>query len=195
MSSRLCSRSVSAPARARRREVGVLPARPAREAPRELVDDVAYSVRGSIDAGLDALLLESPTLPAGPGLPLEVVDVVSWAGLKPIALDKAGFVQRWQRYLAALQLHLATQPDGDSRAERLAQRGQLFAKKLLGNFDELDFLVSASDAAGGALAVLHYREDGLTPYVYFIAEGVRCDSFDLETPPDSAAELPAPPTG
>ena len=135
----------------------------------ELVDDVAYSVRGSIDAGLDALLLRSPSAGAA-ALPLEVVDLVSWAGLRPITLDKAGFVQRWQRYMAALQVHLAGQPDGESRAERLAQRGQLFAKKLLGNFDELDFLISSSDAAGGGLAVLHYREDGLAPYIYFVAE-------------------------
>ena len=64
-------------------------------APRELVDDVAYSVRGSIDAGLDAMLMESPTPGGGDALPVEVVDVVSWAGLRSISLDKAGFVQRW----------------------------------------------------------------------------------------------------
>ena len=148
----------------------------------ELVDDVAYSVRGSIDAGLDVLLLQSPSV-GGTALPLEVVDLVSWAGLHPITLDKAGFVQRWQRYMAALQVHLAGQPDGEQRADRLAQRGQLFAKKLLGNFDELDVLVSASDAAGGGLAVLHYREDGLTPYIYFVAEVRTCPRPHLAAVP------------
>ena len=125
-------------------------------APREFVDDVAYSVRGSIDAGLDALLLESPmTLPGGSTLPIEVVDLVSWAGLRPTRLDRAGFMQRWQRYIAALQAHLLHQPDGERRAERLGKSGLLFARKLLGHFDELDFLVTASDVPGGELAVLH----------------------------------------
>lgn len=125
-------------------------------APREFVDDVAYSVRGSIDAGLDALLLESPmTPPGGSTLPIDVVDLVSWAGLRPTRLDRAGFMQRWQRYIAALQAHLLHQPDGERRAERLGKSGQLFARKLLGHFDELDFLVTASDVPGGGLAVLH----------------------------------------
>ena len=125
-------------------------------APREFVDDVAYSVRGSIDAGLDALLLESPmTPPGGSTLPIDVVDLVSWAGLRPTRLDRAGFMQRWQRYIAALQAHLLHQPDGERRAERLGKSGLLFARKLLGHFDELDFLVTASDVPGGGLAVLH----------------------------------------
>lgn len=159
-------------------------------APRELVDDVAYSVRGSIDAGLDAMLIESPTPQGGNTLPVEVVDVVSWAGLRPISLDKAGFVQRWQRYMAALHTHLRNQPDGERRAERLGKSGLLFAKKLLGNFDELDFLVTASDVPGGGLAVLHYREDGLTPYIYFIAEGVystHCEDEDEAQAPEAPA--------
>jgi hypothetical protein len=156
-------------------------------APLEFVDDVAYSVRGSIDAGLDALLLESPMPPpGGSSLPIEVVDLVSWAGLRPTPLDRAGFMQRWQRYVAALQAHLQSQPDGERRAERLGKSGLLFARKLLGHFDELDFLVTASDVPGGGLAVLHYREDGLTPYLYFLAEGVSCDSPG-ESPPGRTA--------
>ena len=146
-------------------------------APRELVDDVAYSVRGSIDSGLDALLLDSPMPPQeGSSLPVEVVDLVSWAGLRSTPLDRADFVQRWQRYVAELQTHLQSQPDGERRAEQLGKSGLLFARKLLRNFDELDFLVTASDVPGGGLAVLHYREDGLTPYIYFLAEGVSCDA-------------------
>ena len=95
-------------------------------APREFVDDVAYSVRGSIDAGLDALLLESPMPPpGGSSLPIEAVDLVSWAGLRPTPLDRAGFMQRWQRYVAALQTHLQNQPDGERRAERLGKSGLL----------------------------------------------------------------------
>ena len=156
-------------------------------APLEFVDDVAYSVRGSIDAGLDALLLESPMPPpGGSSLPIEVVDLVSWAGLRPTPLDRAGFMQRWQRYVAALQAHLQSQPDGERRAERLGKSGLLFARKLLGHFDELDFLVTASDVPGGGLAVLHYREDGLTPYLYFLAEGVSCDAPG-ESPPGRTA--------
>ena len=162
-------------------------------APREFVDDVAYSVRGSIDAGLDKLLLEGPmSPPGGSSLPIEVVDLVSWAGLRPTPLDRAGFMQRWQRYIAALQTHLQNQPDGERRAERLGKSGLLFARKLLGHFDELDFLVTASDLPGGGLAVLHYREDGLTPYLYFLAEGVSCDTPGESPPGRTASPLSGP---
>ena len=72
----------------------------------------------------------------------------------------------------------AVAPSG-SRTERLALGAQIFAKKLLREFDELDFFTPPADSGDGPppaaapLAVLGYREDELTPYVYFLKEGVR----------------------
>eukprot|EP00325_Prymnesiales_sp_UTEX-LB-985_P033876 CAMPEP_0174743656 /NCGR_PEP_ID=MMETSP1094-20130205/82188_1 /TAXON_ID=156173 /ORGANISM="Chrysochromulina brevifilum, Strain UTEX LB 985" /LENGTH=60 /DNA_ID=CAMNT_0015947913 /DNA_START=1 /DNA_END=183 /DNA_ORIENTATION=+ len=48
-------------------------------------------------------------------------------------------------------------------------------------FDELDFLIGASEDARGPLAVLYYKDDDpLTPHIYFIAAGA------ITKPPSSA---------
>ena len=60
-----------------------------------------------------------------------------------------------------------------SRADQLLLRAHTFARKLLHGFDELDFLMSASEAPQGPLVVLHYTDDDpLTPYFYVLADGV-----------------------
>ena len=159
--------------------------------PHELVEDgLAYCVRGSMDEGLSALALESAALPSDGELPLHVIDVVRWAGLRRVQLDKPGFVKHWQRYVGALQRHIegsggsTSVPESDSsagegaatatsQADELLLRAHTFARKLLHGFDELDFLLSASENAHGPLIVLHYKDDDpLTPYLYVLAEGV-----------------------
>jgi hypothetical protein len=141
--------------------------------PHELVEDgLAYCVRGSMDAGIDALAMEGGPLPRDGALPLSVVDVVRWAGLRPVELDRPGFVKLWQRYVAALQAHLeASGPEGVEAADELLLRAHLFARALMQRFDELDFLLGASEDARGPLAVLHYKEDGLIPHIYYLAAG------------------------
>ena len=107
-----------------------------------------------------------------------MIDVIARARLQPLELDRPAFIQRWQAYLRALQA--AVERDhGVERTERLALGAQIFAKKLLREFDELDFFTPPADSGDGPppaaapLAVLGYREDELTPYVYFLKEGVR----------------------
>ena len=110
--------------------------------------------------------------------PSDVIDVIARARLQPLELDRPAFIQRWQAYLLALQA--AVERDhGVERTERLALGAQIFVKKLLREFDEFDFFTPRADsgdeapAAAAPLAVLGYREDELTPYVYFLKEGVR----------------------
>jgi len=152
------------------------------DSPHELVEDgVAYAVRGSLDDGLEALAAgdgEQAAATAAAGFPTDVIDVIARARLQPLELDRPAFIQRWQAYLRALQA--AVERDhGVERTERLALGAQIFAKKLLREFDELDFFTPPADSGDGPppaaapLAVLGYREDELTPYVYFLKEGVR----------------------
>ena len=61
------------------------------------------------------------------------------------------------------------------KAEQLALKGQLFAKKILRMFDEVDFLVGASADPRSCLAVLHYRDDCITPHLYVLVDGVRAE--------------------
>jgi hypothetical protein len=102
-----------------------------------------------------------------------------------VHLDKPGFVKHWQRYVGALQRHIeragsgtgeesvAAASSAQARADQLLLRAHTFARKLQQGFDELDFLMSASEAPQGPLIVLHYTDDDpLTPYFYVLADGV-----------------------
>ena len=145
-------------------------------------DGLCYSVKGSFKDGLDALVQEdvaregaaAAPVPEDELLPLTAVDVVRWAGLRHLQLDRPGFVKRWQRYSSALQQHWREAGEED-KAEQIALKGQLFAKKILRMFDEVDFLVSASASPRSCLAILHYREDCITPHIYVLVDGVRAD--------------------
>ena len=81
--------------------------------------------------------------------------------------------------IAEAQQAAVERDHGVERTERLALGAQIFAKKLLREFDELDFFTPPADSGDGPppaaapLAVLGYREDELTPYAYFLKEGVR----------------------
>ena len=144
--------------------------------PHELVEDgLAYSVRGSMQDGINAFAMQNDSLPPDGALPLTCVDVVKWSGLRHVQLDKSGFVKHWQRYIAALMAMVEDSGGDDSaqRADALLLRSHTFACKLMHSFDELDFLVGKSEDTRGPLAVLYYKEeDPLTPHIYFLAEGV-----------------------
>ena len=132
-------------------------------------EDTLIVVRGSMEAGLDAMALH--TRPAADSeefiLPVSAVDIIAWAGLQRVELDKPAFVKRWQRYVRSLQNGLS-----EERSERLAVFSQIFAKKLLRTFDEIEFVATPGADSAGGLAILHYREDALTPYLAILAEGV-----------------------
>ena len=42
---------------------------------------------------------------------------------------------------------------------------QSFAKKIIGNFKDYEFLTGESMNPDGMIVLLNYREDGVTPYV------------------------------
>ena len=91
------------------------------------------------------------------------------AGARPARLHPA---------LAGLRaLQAAVERDHQRRAHRAVALGADLCEKLLREFDELDLFTppDSGDAlpAAALLAVLGYREDELTPYVYFLKEGVR----------------------
>ena len=155
----------------------------------ELVEDgLAYRIYGSVESGLALLALEpSFVLPASGDLPLHVVDTVRWGKLKQLQLDRSGFVMRWQRYVAALQRRLE-----GAAGEQLLLRSHAFARKLLRNFDELDFLIGASEGTDGPIAILHYLDDQpLTPCIYVLADGA--ERREPSASPSASGPSSAPP--
>jgi hypothetical protein len=156
--------------------------------PCELAEDgLIYRVKCSVDAGLNMLALDDTfSMSEDPNLPPSTIDVVRWAGLRQIKLDKSGFIKHWQRYLAVLQQHM--EKDGSSssaaRSDDFLLRAHLYARKLLPRFDELDVFVGASDDVQSVLAILHYSDDDpLTPYLDFLVDGlVECEDEQQAVP-------------
>ena len=145
--------------------------------PYEVVENgFAYRVTCSLHEGLQALASDPADSASEAEVPMSAIDAVRWASLRQLTLDRPAFIKRWQRYTTELQRHWSAR-GADARAEQLALEGQLFAKKLLRQFDELDFFCTADGDPSSCLAVLHYCDaDGLTPCLYVLVDGVTDDS-------------------
>ena len=75
-------------------------------------NSLAFRVRGSFDAGLSQLALEQYSLPAdADSLPPSSVDVVAWAGLRHVQLDRSAFARQ---NLIVLPLRSATAASRDN---------------------------------------------------------------------------------
>src|SRR4051812_3200980 len=74
-------------------------------------------------------------------------------------------------YMKAVKAKLQeTNPD---RVAAFESGAQAFAKKIVTNFKDYEFLISESMAVEGMVLLLNYREDGITPYLTFWRDGVR----------------------
>ena len=157
-------------------------------------NSIAFRVRGSFDAGLSQLALEQYSLPAdADSLPPSAVDVVAWAGLRHVQLDRSAFIRRWQRYTAALQKHVAA-AENEAAADAFLLEAHSLARKLLHGYDELDVLVGASEHADGPLIVLHYLDDDpLTPQLLFLCAGCKDAPMPDQPIAAQAAEVEASP--
>jgi hypothetical protein len=186
--------------------------------PCEVVEDgLLYCVRGSLDAGLRTLA-DNPASSLTPHgmLPLGVVDVVRWAGLRQVALDRPAFIKHWRRYLAGVAKSLQRAGAADSAsADALVARGHLFARTLIQRFDECDFLLTSSEDPRGAyvaaptvptdatrrrthqrwlppaphrLVILLYEDQApLSPLLFFLKDGCVTPAGGVEPPCASRA--------
>jgi hypothetical protein len=71
-----------------------------------------------------------------------------------------------------IKAHLESKED-KSRLEVFEKQAQAFAKKVIGKFDDYDFYVGESMDPDGMVALLNYREDGVTPYMIFWKDGLK----------------------
>jgi hypothetical protein len=140
-------------------------------APCAVVEDgLLFCVQGSVEVGVHQSSMDGPM--ASLASNLSGVDVVTWAGLRRVQLDRAGFIKQWRRYLSAVERVLQQTADGEARAQRLTLQGFLFARNVLQRFDQCDFWLGASeDLRGGVVVMLHDDLAPLTPLLFFVAEG------------------------
>ncbi|KAJ1725449.1 hypothetical protein LPJ53_000379 [Coemansia erecta] len=93
--------------------------------------------------------------------------------------DKKSYMTYIKGYMKDLEKKLA-EPQGDEDEAKTKERVDKFkkdaaglVKKILGNFKDYEFFTGESMNPEGMVALLNYREDGVTPFFTFFADGVK----------------------
>ncbi|KAM6495844.1 Mss4-like protein [Amanita muscaria] len=91
--------------------------------------------------------------------------------LQATSFDKKSFLTYLKAYMKAVKADLEkNKPDRVATFEKGAQG---FAKKIVGNFKDFEFYTGESMNPDGMIALLNYREDGVTPYFTFWKDGLK----------------------
>ncbi|KAK4512415.1 uncharacterized protein ATC70_003115 [Mucor velutinosus] len=142
------------------------------------IDDVAYEVdckmititEGDIDIGANPSAEGGDD--EGADATVETVNNVVYSfRLTPSSFDKKTYMGYIKGYMKALKAKL-----NETNPERVAvfeKNATTLVKKILGNFKDYEFYVGESMDPDGMVALLNYREDGVTPYFTFFKDGLK----------------------
>jgi len=146
--------------------------------PVKLIDDIAYEVDCqliTIKAGADIDIGANPSseeqdeaLEDGA---TQVNNVVYSFRLQSTSFDKKTYLSYLKGYMKAVKADLAEKnPD---RVAAFEKGAQAFAKKIVANFKDFEFYTGEGMNPDGMVALLNYREDGITPYFTFWKDGLK----------------------
>ncbi|KAL9555239.1 Translationally-controlled tumor protein [Mucor bainieri] len=142
------------------------------------IDDVAYEVdckmitisEGDIDIGANPSAEGGDD--EGADSTVETVNNVVYSfRLTPSSFDKKTYMGYIKGYMKALKSKL-----NETNPERVAifeKNATTLVKKILGNFKDYEFYVGESMDPDGMVALLNYREDGVTPFFTFFKDGLK----------------------
>ncbi|KAI8051939.1 translationally-controlled tumor protein [Syncephalis plumigaleata] len=141
----------------------------------KLIDDIVYevdckmvSVSGDVDIDIGA----NPSAEGGDeeleSSGAEMVNNVAHSfRLQSTSFDKKSYMATSRAIKTKLQ---ETNPD---RVETFEKQAAGFVKKMLGDFKNYEFYTGESMDVDGMIALLNYREDGITPYFTFFKDGLK----------------------
>ncbi|KAI5844496.1 Mss4-like protein [Morchella snyderi] len=145
----------------------------------KLVDDVVYEVdcamvtfkKGAdVDIGANASAEE-----AGEELEdgAETVNNVCYSfRLQSTSFDKKTYVNHLKAYMKTVKAKLVEKGAPANEVSTFEKGAQAFAKKIVANFKDYEFLIGESMDINGMVALLNYREDGSTPFITFWKHGM-----------------------
>lgn len=100
----------------------------------------------------------------------QVNNVIYTSRLAETSFDKKSYMTYIKGYMKAIKAKLE-----ETNPERVAvfeQKATPFVKKILANFKDYEFYTGESMNVDGMVALLNYREDGVTPYFTFFKDGL-----------------------
>ncbi|KAF5344147.1 hypothetical protein D9758_008906 [Tetrapyrgos nigripes] len=149
----------------------------------KLVDDIVYEVNCqliTVKAGEDVDIGANPSAEeADEGLEegsKQVNNVVHSFRLQPTSFDKKsylGYLKVARNYTSSGYMKAVKAKLPADRVTAFESGAQAFAKKVIGNFKDFEFYTGESMNPDGMVALLNYREDGITPYFTFWKDGLK----------------------
>ena len=101
----------------------------------------------------------------------QVIDLVHSFRLQQTSFDKKSYLVYLKTYMKTIKQSLQeTNPD---RVPEFEKKAAEFAKKVVGKFNDWEFYTGESMNPDGMVALLNYREDGVTPYCVFWKDGLK----------------------
>jgi len=146
--------------------------------PMKLIDDIAYEVDCqlvTVKAGADINIGGNPSaeeaeeaLEEGSS---QVNNVVYSFRLQQTSFDKKSYLVYLKGYMKAVKENLkVTNPD---RVEDFEKGVAAYAKKVVASFKDFEFYTGEGMNPDGMVALMNYREDGVTPYFIFWKDGLK----------------------
>ncbi|KAN0126839.1 translationally controlled tumor-associated [Russula decolorans] len=141
--------------------------------PIKVIDDIVYEVNcqlitvkeGDVDIGANPSAEEQEeALEEGAK---QVNNVVHSFRLQATSFVKGDFLKYLKGYMKTIKEKLPA-----DRVTDFEKGAQAYAKKIVANFKDYEFYVGESMETDGMVALLNYREDGITPYFTFWKDGL-----------------------
>jgi len=146
--------------------------------PVKIIDDIVFEVNCAlitVKAGADVDIGANPSQEEGEEAledgASQVNNVVHSFRLQSTTFDKKSYLTYLKGYMKAVKAKLAeTNPE---RVEPFEKGAAAYAKKIVANFKDFEFFTGESMNPDGMVALLNYREDGITPYFTFWKDGLK----------------------
>jgi hypothetical protein len=142
--------------------------------PIKLVDNIVYEVDCqmiTVKAGADIDIGANPSAEEQEESMEEgattVNNIVHSFRLQSTTFDKKSYLTYLKGYMKAVKAKLP-----EDRVAGFEKDAQTYAKKIVANFKNYEFYTGESMDAEGMVALLNYREDGITPFFTIWKDGL-----------------------
>lgn len=102
-----------------------------------------------------------------------VNNIIHTFRLKPTSFEKGAYGKYLKGYMKAIKEKLQSNGASEEELAAFQTNAGNFAKTVLQNFKDYEFYTGAEMDVDGMVALLNYREDGITPYFTFWKHGLK----------------------
>ncbi|KAM0713591.1 hypothetical protein Q7P37_010553 [Cladosporium fusiforme] len=102
-----------------------------------------------------------------------VIDIVHSFHLQETSFDKKAYLGHLKTYMKKVKTALGERGASAEEIKEFETGAAAFAKKIIANFKDYEFLIGESMDPDAMVVLLNYREDGVTPYVTLWKHGLK----------------------